>query len=168
MMQMAIRENLTLSLLSDLTRFKYLSIRREVRKAAAIGSRFAVRAPSLEVEVQTLSGGNQQKVLVGKSLASNVKILLCADITRGVDVGTKAELYELVREVAAMGAAVIFYSSDSTELVALCHRVAVMYDRTISTILEGETLNEENLVRSSVGGTIARAEGSKDPSAGSG
>jgi ribose transport system ATP-binding protein len=85
-------------------------------------------------------------------LAAEVKLLLLADVTRGVDVGTKAELYELVRELAGSGVTVIFYSSDSTELVSLCHRVAVMYDRTVTEILARDELTEENLLRAAVGG----------------
>jgi ribose transport system ATP-binding protein len=84
-------------------------------------------------------------------LEAGVEVLLLADVTRGIDVGTRADMYSLIRELAANGVAVVMYSSDSSELASLCHRVAVMYDWTVTDILEGDDLTEPNLLRAAVG-----------------
>ena len=78
--------------------------------------------------VSTLSGGNQQKVVIAKWLMTEPRIVLLNDPTRGIDVGTKQELYRLMRELADQGAAILFYSTDYDELVGCCDRVAIMYD----------------------------------------
>lgn len=155
MMAQSIRENLTLPILNRLASLGWIPPKREQTEASRVAERFSIKAPSLEYEVQTLSGGNQQKVLVGKLLSVDVKVLLLADVTRGIDVGTRADMYALIHELAANGVAIIMYSSDSSELVRLCHRVAVMFDRTISAILEGSALSEENLLRAAVGLSIS-------------
>ncbi len=158
MMAQSIRENLTLPVLGRLTSFGWIPPRREQSAASRIAQRFSIKAPSLEYEVQTLSGGNQQKVLVGKLLSTGVRVLLLADVTRGIDVGTRADMYALIHELAAAGVAIVMYSSDSSELVRLCHKVAVMFDRTISAVLEGPALSEENLLRAAVGLSISGAD----------
>ncbi len=114
MMALPIRENLTLPIIGRLTRLGIISLSREQTAAREIAERFSIRAPSLEHEVQALSGGNQQKVLVGKLLSSGVRVLLLADVTRGIDVGTRADMYALVRDLAASGVAIVLYSSDSS------------------------------------------------------
>ena len=151
MMRQSLRENLVLPSLKDIVKYGWILINAEMEKSFSIGERFKIKTPSLENEVNTLSGGNQQKVLVGKLLSRNVKVLLLADVTRGIDVGTRADVYKLIYELARSGIAIILYSSDSNELVRLCHRVAVMHDRKISTILTGSNINEENLIRAAFG-----------------
>jgi ABC-type sugar transport system ATPase subunit len=127
------------------------SHRGELLEARSLMRRFGIRATSQEVEVGTLSGGNQQKVLIARSLAKKPKVLLLADITRGVDVGTKADIFATLRELAREGVAIVLYSTDATELVANCHRVAVMYDYRIQALLEKSDLTEENIARAAVG-----------------
>ena len=85
-----------------------------------------VRTPGLDSPVGALSGGNQQKVLIGRWLLAEPRILLLYDVTRGVDVATKHELYELIMRLAAQGHSILFYSSDAEELAHLSHRVLVM------------------------------------------
>ena len=100
-----------------------------------------------------LSGGNQQKVVLAKLLATRPRTLLLYDCTRGVDVGTKTEIYELLQEFAAGGGAVLLYSTEVDELINLCDRVLVMRDGRIEAELSGGdgTLTDENLIRASVG-----------------
>jgi ribose transport system ATP-binding protein len=93
--------------------------------------------------------------MLGKALSAGAKLLLFVDITRGVDVGTKAEIFALMRRLAGEGTSILFYSSDATELVSMCHRVAVMFDHTIATVLEGAALTERNIVQASVSGRVA-------------
>ncbi|HEU4656346.1 MAG TPA: sugar ABC transporter ATP-binding protein [Capillimicrobium sp.] len=156
---MSIRDNLTLPTLSRyLGLGNLISPQRETASAAELAQRLQVKAGSLEDDVSSLSGGNQQKVLLGKALSANARLLLFADITRGVDVGTKAEIFELMRQLAESGTSIVFYSSDATELVHMCHRVAVMYDRTIAVMLEGSDITERNIVQASVSGRLAPEE----------
>jgi len=153
LLDQSVRENLTLPLLTQLRNMVgFLPMSRERAAAWDVVDRLHVRTASIEQEVGTLSGGNQQKVLLGKMLATKVRVLLLADITRGVDVGAKADFYKLIQRLAAEGKAIIFYSTDSLELVSFCHRVAVMYDHTVFAVLSGSELTEENLIRAYMGG----------------
>jgi ribose transport system ATP-binding protein len=103
-----------------------------------------------ESELRRLSGGNQQKVVIARWLASGFRTLLCFDPTRGIDVGTKQELYRLMRELADQGAAILFYSTDYDELIGCCDRVAIMYDGRIVRELEGAELTETNIIASAL------------------
>jgi ABC-type sugar transport system ATPase subunit len=103
---------------------------RRSREAAAVASaidRFAIRARSPAASTATLSGGNQQKVLLGKWLATEPRLLMLDEPTRGVDVGAKAEIYRLLHEARARDVAVLVASSEVPELLALCDRVVVMF-----------------------------------------
>ena len=96
--------------------------------------------------VGTLSGGNQQKVLIGRWLLVEPDVLLLFDITRGVDVGTKHDIYELVVNLAAEGKALLYYSSETEEIAQLCHRVLVMREGRVISELSGAEASAEGLV----------------------
>ena len=96
--------------------------------------------------VGTLSGGNQQKVLIGRWLLAEPDVLLLFDITRGVDVGTKHDIYQLVVNLAAEGKALLYYSSETEEIAQLCHRVLVMREGRVISELSGAEANAEALV----------------------
>jgi ribose transport system ATP-binding protein len=104
--------------------------------------------------VERLSGGNQQKVVLAKLLATEPQVLMMYDSTRGVDVGTKAEIYGLLRELAAGGSAILWYSTDNDELINMCDRVLVLRQGQIEAELAGTLIAEENLVRAAVGEAI--------------
>ncbi len=106
---------------------------------------------SLSAPVSSLSGGNAQKVVIGKWLARSPRLLLLNDPTKGVDVGSKAEFYSLLAQLRAAGTAILFYSSDDDELLGLCNRVLVLHDGVITAELSGETLTHSNLVSASMG-----------------
>jgi ABC-type sugar transport system ATPase subunit len=113
---------------------------------------FAVKAESPEMLAQELSGGNQQKVVMAKIMSCKPNLLLLHDITRGVDIGTKKEMFSLVREfVKDSGKAAIFFSTDVEELVNVCDRVVVMYDGKVNADLKGERLTKENIVSACIG-----------------
>jgi len=99
----------------------------------------------------TLSGGNQQKVVLGKGLGIKPRVLLFNEPTRGVDVETKVEFYKMIRELSKEGITVILYSSDLVELCGMSDKVAVMYEGKISAIIESESINEENIMRAASG-----------------
>lgn len=112
----------------------------------------AVKANGPETPVQDLSGGNQQKVLMAKIMSCKPDLLLLHDITRGVDVGTKKEMFSLVRDFVKDGRAVIFFSTDVEELVHVCGPgVAVMHDGRIGANLKGAALTKENIIGASIG-----------------
>ena len=99
----------------------------------------------------TLSGGNQQKVVLAKQLATHPDILLMFDITRGVDVGTKKEMFNVVKKYAKEGKAILFYSTDMEELVNVCNSVIVMNNGCIAGRIDRELISRENILRVSVG-----------------
>jgi ribose transport system ATP-binding protein len=110
----------------------------------------AVRTDGTDMPAGSLSGGNQQKLVIGKWLMMAPRILLLNDPTRGIDVGTKQEMYQLLRDLAGAGAAILFYSTDYDELIGCCDRVLVMYDGAIRRELAGAEINEHALVSSAL------------------
>ena len=131
----------------------------EARARAAIDEALAklqIRIGRPEDPVSTLSGGNQQKVVIAKWLMVSPDLILLNDPTRGIDVGTKQELYRLMRALADEGKAILFYSTDYAELIGCCDRVSVMYDGAVLAELEGAALTEEAIVAASLNlGTAA-------------
>jgi ribose transport system ATP-binding protein len=109
-----------------------------------------IRTRDMELDVRALSGGNQQKVVIAKWLMNRPKIILLNDPTRGIDVGTKQEIYALLRRLADAGAAILFYSTDYDELIGCCDRVLVMYDGSIVRTLQGSEINERELIGSAL------------------
>jgi len=113
-----------------------------------------IRAPSVNVEGGSLSGGNQQKVVLAKWLAMKPKVLICDEPTRGVDVGAKSELYGMLRSLADAGVAILMISSDMEEVIGVSDRIAVMHEGTISGFLERAEFSEKNVLQLAVGGSI--------------
>ena len=128
-----------------------LKVDHAKKEAAQVGSSLNLKMAGLEEPVSSLSGGNAQKVVIGKWLMRDPQILLMDDPTKGVDVGTKAEFYALLTRLSEEGKTILFYSSDDEELVGLCDRVLVLHDGMVSTELAGETLTRENLIAASLG-----------------
>ena len=108
--------------------------------------KLAIKAVSSETPVGTLSGGNQQKVAIAKWLLSQARIYLLYDLTRGIDVGTKQEIYRLMRQMADDGMGLLFFSTDLSEIVNLCDRAMVMYEGRVVRTVAGADLTEDNLV----------------------
>ena len=157
MLPMSIADNLAIASLDALSTGPFVDRARE-RKAVADGiARLQIKVGDKSDAVSTLSGGNQQKVVIAKWLMTEPRIILLNDPTRGIDVGTKQELYRLMRELAGQGAAILFYSTDYDELIGCCDRVAIMYDGRIVRELEGAELTETNIVASSLNIDAAQA-----------
>jgi ABC-type sugar transport system ATPase subunit len=129
---MTVGENLVLTVLSSLARGGLRSIAAEAAVATAQMQAMAVKAASPQVVAKTLSGGNQQKLVIGKWLATKPTVLILDEPTRGIDVGARAEIYRLIRRLAAEGMATLVISSDLPEVLGLSHRVLVMREGRIS------------------------------------
>lgn len=147
----SVANNISLSILSDLARFGLIQKRRERTQVHSAIERLGIKVADPAAPANQLSGGNQQKVVLAKLLATAPRVLMLFDSTRGVDVGTKAEIFQLLRELAARGSAVLMYSTDIEELINMCDRVLVMRQGKIQAELTRANLTEENLVRASLG-----------------
>ena len=146
MLPMTVRENLSFAAVEGFSRFGVIDRQAEEKAIADVISLLHIRSEGIDGPVASLSGGNQQKVVIGKWLMTTPRVILLNDPTRGIDVGTKQELYQLLRRLAEGGAAILFYSTDYDELIGCCDRVLVLYNGTVTRTLEGAELNERNLV----------------------
>jgi ribose transport system ATP-binding protein len=150
MLPMSIRDNLTIAGLSRLVRAWMVDRSLESTRVDAMIEAMKIKIGSPSDAVGTLSGGNQQKVVIAKWLMTDAKVLLLMDPTRGIDVGTKQEIYALMRRLADDGAAVLFYSTDYDELIGMCDRVSILYRGAIVRTLEGDSITEHNIVAASL------------------
>ncbi len=123
---MNIRENMTLVTLRSMVKRLFVNAREEETQAEEYFQRLKVKAPGLETMITSLSGGNQQKVILAKWLMSNIRILMLDEPTRGIDVGTKSEIYKLMQELTENGISIIMISSEMSELLTMCDRIIVL------------------------------------------
>ena len=154
-MSMTIRENITIPILKSLKSYGLINYRREKAIALNLINMLKIKATSMESSVSTLSGGNQQKVIIAKLLSIEPKIFLMYDPTRGVDIGTKVEIFNLIKKLVSEGKSIIYYSTTMDELVNICNKVMVMHDGEITEILDGKNLNKENILKASIGEKIS-------------
>jgi ribose transport system ATP-binding protein len=149
-LSMSIADNLSMASLDSLSRGPFIDAGRSRAAVERAVEQLRIKIGNASDLVSTLSGGNQQKVVIAKWLATDPEVILLNDPTRGIDVGTKQEIYRLMRELADSGACILFYSTDYEELIGCCDRVAVMYDGGIIRELEGDDINERNLIASAL------------------
>lgn len=154
---LSVRANTTIQVLRRLERVGILRRRREQRTVDDLVGRLRIRLASIEQPVQSLSGGNQQKVsLTRPFLRGDIKVLLAEEPTQGVDVGARFDIYEALRAKASDGVAIVVKSSDPLELSGLCDRVVVMSRGKIVEEIPGEELGEQRIVEAIVGSGVAR------------
>lgn len=139
-------ENLTISSLRKVSRLGVLRRRTELAQAAEVMRALDVTAHALSQPTDTLSGGNQQKIVIGKWLLSGARLLLLNDPTRGVDIGTKKQIYELLREHAARRGAVLWYSTDVVELKEICDRIVVLHAGQVVAEVSGQETSANELL----------------------
>jgi ribose transport system ATP-binding protein len=151
LVEMNVRENITLPSLWDVAPFGLIRPFVERRKAVAAANNLRIKTPSIEAKARNLSGGNQQKIILAKWLACAPKVLIVDEPTRGIDVGAKAEIYRLLRELADRGVVIIMVSSDMEEVLGVSDRLAVMHEGRISGFLERSEFSEEAVMRLAVG-----------------
>jgi ribose transport system ATP-binding protein len=158
MLDLNVRENTALTALDRLRAGPFVSSGREVAAVERELSELAVKAPSLEAPVSALSGGNQQKIVMARAMLSEPSILVADEPTQGVDVGARAEIYRILREVAGRGVPVVVGSSDTKELEGLCDRVIVMSRGHAVATLEGNDVTEERIVHAAISATTHSTE----------
>lgn len=120
--------------------------------------RLAIKAPSLETQVLALSGGNQQKVVLARWLATTPKILILDEPTQGIDVGAKAEIHELIEDLVTSGIAIILISSELPELIAMSDRILVMRKGKIVAELDSHSATKENIIHHAAGSEEVQTE----------
>jgi ribose transport system ATP-binding protein len=143
--------NVSLPVINRFCRLALLNLAAERESARTIFSAVGVSDRALFTRVSAFSGGNQQKIAVAKWIMAESRILLLFDPTRGIDVGTKSELYALIRDFADAGGAVLLHSTEIPELVNLCDRVSVLYDGAVVESLQGNEINEVAVMRAVLG-----------------
>jgi ABC-type sugar transport system ATPase subunit len=145
-LSMAVRQNMSLANLNRFTRLGFVRLVEEGRTIQEYIRRFQIRTPNMERRVINLSGGNQQKVVIAKWLMVQPKILIMDEPTRGIDVGAKSEIYELMHQLTASGISIIMISSEFPELLAMCDRVVCLTEGRVTGNLERSELSVETLM----------------------
>jgi ribose transport system ATP-binding protein len=156
---LSVRENALVSALGQFSRWGVTNQRAEARAVEAQRDHLSIRAPSIDANVLSLSGGNQQKVLLARALLNQqVTLLLAEEPTQGVDVGARAEIYRILRQVADAGTSVVIVSSDIRELEGLCDRVVVFSSGQVVAELRGDRVREDAIAHAMLTSTRRRTE----------
>lgn len=164
-LEMSIRRNIGLASLNRWARpAGFLNFAEERRQSRRMFDRLRIKAPSDETPAATLSGGNQQKVVLAKWLALAPAVLLLDEPTRGIDIGAKEEIYQLMDQLASEGIAVLFVSSEMEEIIGMSDRVIVMHEGQITGVLERSQLTEEAVMQLATGGQCPTTEQQKEAS----
>lgn len=158
MMTLSVRENVSVSALSKFNQGIFISRKHEDNVVLGSLRELEVKARSMDSDVSSLSGGNQQKIVMSRALLSDPIMIVADEPTQGVDVGARAEIYKILRNVADSGIPVIVNSSDTKELEGLCDRVYVMSRGHIVESLEGDKVTEENMVAAAIRSTTLKRQ----------
>lgn len=145
------KQNASLPVVERFATGPLLDLARETDATAAAFAAVDVDDRAQYLPVSSFSGGNQQKIVIAKWLVAQSRILLLFDPTRGIDVGTKHQLYDLMSDFAAAGGAILFHSTEIPELVHMCDRVGVLYDGRMTSWLDGEEISETNIMQAALG-----------------
>lgn len=150
-MEMLIKENITAASINKISRGMLLSKKKEDLESQKYFDMLKVKAPSINTSISNLSGGNQQKVVFAKALMTEPKILFLDEPTRGIDVGAKNEIYQIMNELAEKGYSIIMISSELPELLNMCDRFVVISNGSITAELTKEEASEERIMLSATG-----------------
>jgi ribose transport system ATP-binding protein len=149
LLPLSVRQNLALAVLERLSRGGFVRRAAEDELVGSMVTSLAIKTPTPGQRVGALSGGNQQKVLIGRWLLTDARVLLLYDITRGVDVATKRDIYVLIRRLSEEGRTILLYSTDTEEIAHLCHRVLIMREGRVVSELR-DTLTPEAIVAAAI------------------
>ncbi len=148
---MSVRENAALGNEKKYSKASFISVKKEKADVQTYAKQMKVKTPSMETQVGTLSGGNQQKVILARCLARNSKIFLLDEPTVGIDVGAREEIYTLISEIVKEGASIILASSDLNEILQVCDRVAILAGGSIVKTMDIDEASEETLLLYAMG-----------------
>lgn len=153
-LKMSCKENITLAKLPNLTTNGFVDNKKEMKLYREYKDKLSIATPSHEQKVVNLSGGNQQKIVIGKWMSLAPRLFILDEPTRGIDVGSKAEIHKLIAKLAESGLAVLVISSEMPEIMGICDRIITMREGKISGEFSGDDITEENLIKA-----IAHTEG---------
>jgi ribose transport system ATP-binding protein len=148
---MSVRDNMTLASLGRFVRGGLLDFAAERSSVEGLRREFSVKCSDIEQSMASLSGGNQQKVVLAKWLSQTARLLIFDEPTRGVDVGAKAEIYDFIHQLAANGVAIMLISSDMEEVLGESHRIIVMHEGRMAGMLTREQFSEEAIMHLAIG-----------------
>jgi rhamnose transport system ATP-binding protein len=160
-LQWAIGRNITLPTLDKLSKNGAISIRRELDLAKRLAEKVNVKAKSIFDLASSLSGGNQQKVVFAKLLTAELDVLILDEPTKGVDVGAKSAIYEIISDLACAGYGIILVSSEMPEIIGMCDRVAVMREGRVTALLDRNGLTQEVILQASMDDEAAKTDGKR-------
>ena len=157
----SVQHNLSAGWMDRICHLGVVDGRREHRMATSAVGRFDIRAASLSTRIVQLSGGNQQKVVLGRWFALEPQVVVLSEPTRGIDVGAKSEVYRLIQDMAERGSAILVVSSELPELLGLTDRIVVMFRRRICAEFATSAATEEELAHAALGGSTTHEEGTQ-------
>jgi ribose transport system ATP-binding protein len=160
---MGVDVNISIAALKRVTRLGFLRRSSERQQTRQVAERMRVKTPSLGTPVRNLSGGNQQKVVLARWLFRDTLVLIVDEPTRGIDVGARYEVYELLAELAGRGVAIVMVSSDLKELIGMCHRILVFSRGTIAGDLRRDDFDEERILGLAYSGYVRDQAADTDP-----
>lgn len=149
---MSIEQNMTLSSISQHTTAKVINDKKALTQVKEMIKRLYIKVADPKFSIMSLSGGNQQKVVIGKWILNNPKVLFMDEPTRGIDVGAKEDVFRIMDDLAKRGIGVIFVGSDIKEIMSVCDRILVMSNGMITGEFEKDEINDQNLVKASAAG----------------
>lgn len=157
--ELTLRENIVLALQAKKGMFRFINRNEQTKLAERYISLLGIKTPGTEQIISNLSGGNQQKVILARWLATEPELLMLDEPTRGIDVGTKAEIQKIVLKLAGEGMSVVFISSEIDEMLRCCERMVVLNDKTKLGELTGGDINEQAIMQMIAGGEACEASG---------
>jgi len=155
LLNMTVRENITLANLARIVRTGFISRSKERDGVQPLVDSLRIKTPSVDQSILNLSGGNQQKTIVARWLFTESRFLIFDEPTRGIDVGAKAEIYQLIVDLAAQGKSILVISSELPEILGLCHRIYVMREGSVAGEFAGASTGQEELLAAAMGVSIS-------------
>lgn len=144
---LSVGDNVSVASLNDYLKYRFVLDKKEMKKVIDKSvNELSIKTPSVKTQIKSLSGGNQQKVIISRWLAKDPDVLIMDEPTRGIDVGAKFEIYSIIGQLAKEGKAIIMVSSEMPELIGTCDRIMVMCEGKITGIVEGEEMTQENIM----------------------
>lgn len=155
-LDMNIRENITLPIVEKLSSYSFLNFQKEREITHEYGKRMEIKTSGWDQAVNSLSGGNQQKVVLAKWLATRPEILIMDEPTKGIDVATKARVHEFISQLVAQGLAILLISSELPEILGMADRIVVMHEGKITACLDRNKADSEKLVKAAMGNPLSQ------------